>query len=38
VFLKDFHATLDQFRVPAAEQAELFAIVESTRKDIVLEA
>src|SRR5271156_1016024 len=33
VFLKDFRATLDQFRVPATEQAELFAIVESTRKD-----
>jgi hemoglobin len=37
VFLNDLRATLDQFKVPAAEQAELFAIVESTKKDIVLE-
>lgn len=35
-FLDDFRATLDKFGVPAAEQSELFAIVESTRKDIVL--
>jgi hypothetical protein len=27
--------TLDKFRVPPAERAELFAIVESTRADIV---
>jgi hemoglobin len=37
VFLDDFRATLDQFRVGAAEQAELFAIVDSTRRDIVAE-
>ncbi len=36
VFLGDFRATLDKFGVPALEQAELFAIVESTKKDIVL--
>lgn len=35
-FLADFQATLDQFKVPAPEQAELFAIVESTRADIVV--
>ena len=38
VFLVDFRATLNKFDVPAAEQAELFAIVESTKKDIVLPA
>jgi hemoglobin len=31
-----FRAVLDRFKVPAAEQAELVAIVESTRKDIVV--
>src|SRR5215470_203596 len=31
VFLEDFRACLAHFAVPAAEQAELFAIVESTR-------
>lgn len=36
VFLADFRATLDKFQVPAREQQELFAIVESTRGDIVL--
>jgi hemoglobin len=36
VFLADFRATLNKFGVPPAEQAELFAIVESTKKDIVL--
>ena len=36
VFLGDFKASLDRFNVPAAEQAELFAIVDSTKKDIVL--
>ncbi len=36
VFLGDFRETLDKFAVPAPEQAELFAIVESTKKDIVL--
>jgi hypothetical protein len=27
--------TLDKFQVPEAERAELFAIVDSTKKDIV---
>jgi hemoglobin len=36
IFLADFQATLDSFHVPPALQAELFAIVESTRNDIVL--
>lgn len=31
----DFRATLDKFKVPAAEQEELIAIVGSTRPDIV---
>ena len=31
----DFRKTLDTFHVPAAEQGELIAIVESTRPDIV---
>ena len=35
-FLADFRATLEKFGVPAPEQAELFAVVESTKKDIVL--
>lgn len=35
-FLNDFGQTLDKFKVPDAERAELFAIVESTKKDIVL--
>ena len=35
VFLADFKACLDNFKVPATEQAELFAIVDSTKKDIV---
>jgi hemoglobin len=35
-FLDDFKQTLDKFKVPQAEQAELVAIVESTKKDIVL--
>ena len=34
-FLDDFQQTLDKFNVPAAEQAELKAIVNSTRADIV---
>ncbi|UQA59101.1 group I truncated hemoglobin [Polyangium aurulentum] len=34
-FLVDFHATLDEFSVPPTERAELLAIVESTRGDIV---
>jgi hemoglobin len=35
VFLKDFQDTLDKFQVPQAEQGELFAIVASTKTDIV---
>ncbi|MGE0606578.1 MAG: group 1 truncated hemoglobin [Pirellulales bacterium] len=35
-FLEDLRQTLDKFDVPAAEQAELFAIVASTKDDIVL--
>ncbi|MBI3866289.1 MAG: group 1 truncated hemoglobin [Planctomycetia bacterium] len=35
-FLDDFRQTLAKFNVPAAEQAELFAIVQSTKNDIVL--
>ena len=35
VFREDLKSTLDKFNVPPAEQAELFAIVESTKKDIV---
>lgn len=34
-FLNDLQTTLDKFRVPAAERQELFAIVESTKADIV---
>lgn len=34
-FLADFRACLDHFAVPPAEQSELFAIVESTKGDIV---
>ncbi len=37
VFLEDLRTTLDKFQVPAAEQGELFAIVESTKKDIVID-
>ena len=32
----DFKKSLDRFKVPEAEQRELFAIVESTKPDIVL--
>ena len=35
-FLEDFQATLDKFEVPATEQADLFAIVERTKSDIVI--
>jgi hemoglobin len=35
VFLRDLRTTLDRFAVPAAEQAELLAIVESTKAEIV---
>ena len=34
----DFRASLDKFKVPAPEQKELIAIVESTKKDIVMGA
>jgi hemoglobin len=37
-FLDDFQQTLDKFAVPAIEQAELNAIVDSTRGDIVVDA
>jgi hemoglobin len=32
----DFRKTLDDFKVPAAEQEELVKIVESTKADIVV--
>jgi hemoglobin len=35
-FMDDFQQTLDKFEVPAGEQAELRAIVQSTHADIVL--
>lgn len=35
-FLDDFRQTLNKFQVPAAEQAELLAIVDSTYADIVV--
>jgi hemoglobin len=35
-FMDDFQQTLDKFKVPAAEQAELKAIVQSTYGDIVV--
>ena len=37
-FLDDFQQTLDRFKVPAEEQAELKAIVNSTRSDIVVDS
>jgi hemoglobin len=36
--LVDFRASLDKFKVPAGEQAELVGIVESTKPDIVVGA
>jgi hemoglobin len=36
VFAGHFKAVLDQFKVPAAEQKELFEIVGTTRGDIVI--
>ena len=36
VFLADLQACLDHFAVPKAEQGEIFAIVNSTKSDIVL--
>jgi hemoglobin len=38
VFAAHFKAVLDQYNVPAAEQRELFAIVGTTRPDIVVES
>jgi hemoglobin len=35
-FMDDFQQTLDKFKVPAAEQTELRAIVQSTYGDIVI--
>ena len=35
-FLDDFQQTLDKFKVPTEEQAELKVIVNSTRADIVV--
>jgi len=37
-FLDDFQQTLDKFKVPGAAQAELEAIVNSTRSDIVVDS
>jgi hemoglobin len=37
-FVDDFQQSLDKFSVPAEEQAELKAIVDSTRSDIVVES
>ena len=37
-FLDDFQQTLDKFKVPVEEQADLKAIVNSTRSDIVIES
>jgi len=37
VFAGHFKAVLDQFKVPEAEQQELFTIVGTTRGDIVVE-
>lgn len=34
-FLDDLRQTFAKFQIPSAEQAELFAIVESTKADIV---
>ena len=36
-FMDDLQQTLDKFGVPAQEQAEVKAIIESTRADIVVE-
>jgi hypothetical protein len=35
-FLDDLQQTLDKFAVPQAEQAEIKAIIASTRADIVV--
>ena len=36
VFLGDLQACLDTFNVPEAEQREIFALIDSTKSDIVL--
>ena len=36
VFLADLQACLDHFAVPKVEQGEIFALVDSTKSDIVL--
>jgi hemoglobin len=36
-FMEDLKATLDKFSVPGAEQAEVTALIESTRAAIVVE-
>jgi hemoglobin len=38
VFLADLQACLDHFAVPKAEPGEIFALVDSTKSDIVLPA
>jgi hemoglobin len=38
VFLADLQACLDTFAVPKAEQSEIFALVNSTKSDIVIPA
>jgi hemoglobin len=35
-FMDDVRLTLDKFKVPAGEQGELKAIVDTTRSDIVV--
>jgi hemoglobin len=35
-FCKDFDDTMAKFNVPEAERNELFAIVQSTKSDIVM--
>ena len=36
VFLGDVQACLDTFNVPESEQREIFALIDSTKSDIVL--
>lgn len=36
-FIDDFHQTMQKFDVPAPEEAELVAIINSTRGDFVVE-
>ena len=35
-FIDDLNQTLDKFEVPQQERSELFAIIDSTRDDIVV--